>query len=104
MRWKRFWPKLSNSLSEPDFCLILMSVSALTPLSYTMKNAGKIIIINIAITLLFIVSLNFLSEGVLLIYGLAEQQMIMVDEPANLPNYADDRETAKLYFQEFNHL
>jgi hypothetical protein len=104
MRWKRFWPKLSNSLSEPDFCLILMSVSALTSLSYTIKNAGKIIIINIAITLLFIVSLNFLSESVLLIYGLAEQQMIMVDERANLPNYADDKETAKLYFQEFNQL
>lgn len=69
-----------------------------------MKNAGKIIIINIAITLLFILSLNFLSEGVLLIYGLAEQQMIMIDERANLPNYADDRETAKLHFQEFNQL
>jgi len=104
MRWKRFWPKLSNSLSEPDFRLNLMSVSALTSLSYTMKNVGKIIIINIAITLLFILSLNFLSEGVLLIYGLAEQQMIMVDERANLPNYADDRETAKLHFQEFNQL
>ncbi|MEG4808688.1 hypothetical protein QUA82_13720 [Microcoleus sp. F8-D3] len=69
-----------------------------------MKNAGKIIIINIAITLLFIVSLNFLSAAVLLIYGLAEQRMIMVDERANLPNYADDRDTAKLHFQEFNHL
>ncbi|MEG4503172.1 hypothetical protein QUA81_04165 [Microcoleus sp. F6_B4] len=69
-----------------------------------MKNPGKIIIINIAVTLLFIVFLNFLSEGVLLIYGLAEQQRIMVDERANLPNYADDRETAKLHFQEFNQL
>jgi hypothetical protein len=104
MRWKIFYPKLSNSLSEPNFCLILMSMSALTYLSYTMKNAGKIIIINIAITLLFIVSFNFLSESVLLIYRLAEQQMIMVDERANLPNYADDEETAKLHFQEFNQL
>ncbi|MEG4941341.1 hypothetical protein [Microcoleus sp. F4-D5] len=69
-----------------------------------MKNPGKIIIINIAVTLLFIVFLNFLSEGVLLIYGLAEQQRIMIDERANLPNYADDRETAKLHFQEFNQL
>ncbi|MEG4440193.1 hypothetical protein QUB47_12700 [Microcoleus sp. AT9_B5] len=69
-----------------------------------MKNLGKIIIINIAVTLLFIVFLNFLSEGVLLIYGLAEQQRIMVDDRANLPNYADDRETAKLHFQEFNQL
>jgi len=71
-----------------------------------MKNVVKIIIVNIAITLLLLFAVNFVSEAVLLIYGLAEQYAIanQVDERANLPNYVDDRDTAKLHFQESNQL
>ncbi|MDY6802250.1 MAG: hypothetical protein SXA11_00370 [Cyanobacteriota bacterium] len=71
-----------------------------------MKNAGKIIIVNIAITLLLLFAVNLASETVMLVYGLAEQQANAdrVDERANLPNYAGDRDTAKRHFQEFDRL
>ena len=68
-----------------------------------MKNKIYLIVINIALTLIFILSLNFVS-GVILLFKKNQNISQTEDKRYLLPNYDRNRELAEINFKEFNQL
>jgi len=68
-----------------------------------MKDKIYLISINVALTLTFILSLNFVS-GIVLLFKNNQDVSQTEERRYLLPNYDDNRELAKINFKEFNQL